>query len=351
MKSPGALVSVLVLSAFYLPAAAPALAEEKTPQNGFHITESEAMIRVSGEALDFSVRKTGYVSGVAEGSFVDKKSGFHDPGYGLDIVDFLLEPGSDESDRDRLPEDLRYDFGNNFHGKRAKRIVEGPQICTHAKALTPSIVNGPDFVAIRQSWTYTEAAPGIHPGSTWEQTLVFPRGCRYFIAADRMTVANDSPALAFRIDLPGHIRHHGGDTFSEVYLSYFGRIPAREFATDFAPDEKFNYRRDSGPVPERMIRAYHLRDPKTGANGPWLAGLTLDPAAVSEAWCHERGYVCFIEEIGERPMKAGDSFGAAYIIGYFDSIDEMNAVYDQYKGHTRLSVSPEKWELTAMSHR
>ena len=33
--------------------------------------------------------------------------------------------------------------------------------------------------------------------------------------------------------------------------------------------------------------------------------MTLNPADVMEAWCHERGYVCLIEEIGGRPIKAG----------------------------------------------
>ena len=70
-----------------------------------------------------------------------------------------------------------------------------------------------------------------------------------------------------------------------------------------------------------MIRAYHTRDPKTGADGPWLAGMTLNPADTSEAWCHQRtGDVCFIHEVGERPVKAGESFGAAYIVGWFDRI-------------------------------
>jgi hypothetical protein len=72
-------------------------------------------------------------------------------------------------------------------------------------------------------------------------------------------------------------------------------------------------------VPKRVIRGYHLRDPKTGKEGPWLFGMTLDPAAVYEAWCHQRGYVCMIEEIGGRPVKPGEVFGAAFVVGYFDS--------------------------------
>ena len=67
-----------------------------------------------------------------------------------------------------------------------------------------------------------------------------------------------------RIDMPGHLKHKAGDDFSEIYLSYRGRIPSSEFLKDFAPDEKFNYRRDRDGVTQRMIRAYHIRDPKTG---------------------------------------------------------------------------------------
>ena len=84
----------------------------------------------------------------------------------------------------------------------------------------------------------------------------------------------------------------------------------------------------------------------TGADGPWLAGMTLDPSVVHEAWCHQRGYVCMIEEFGGRPIKAGESFSAAFIVGYFDSIEEMHQVYDQYRGFRGLKVTQQGWELT-----
>jgi hypothetical protein len=154
--------------------------------------------------------------------------------------------------------------------------------------------------------------------------------------------------MFLRIDMPGHIKHKNRDAFSEVYLSYFDRpIPASEFAEDFAPDEKFNYTRGRNELPQRFIRAYHLRDPKTGQAGPWLAGMTLNPEVVSEAWCHQRGYVCMIEEFGGRPIKSGESFSAAFVVGYFDSIDEMHDVYDRYAGHTGLTVEKSGWKLTA----
>jgi hypothetical protein len=152
--------------------------------------------------------------------------------------------------------------------------------------------------------------------------------------------------MFLRVDMPGHIKHSQGDTFSEVYLSYAGRIPSSEFLEGFAPDVKFNYRRGENEAPERMIRAYHIRDPKTGNDGPWLAGMTLDPEVVSEAWCHERGYVCMIEEFGGRPIQARQSFSAAFVVGYFDSPEEMAEVYDTYAGATGLEVDAEGWRLT-----
>lgn len=333
--------------AMLLPTAATALAREqgKPP---FTVEETEDRITLRGTALEAAIKKKGYVSGVEAHSFLDKKTGARDLGFGLDIQDWIMEPGSDAPWRSQLPGDLPYDFNNAYHGKTPKRSLEGPQLCTQAKELHPRVIEGKDFVAVEQRWNYTLAAPGKQSGSEWTQTFVFPAGKRYFFSSDRILSRNAGNALFFRQDMPGHVKHKGGDTFSEVYLSYRGRIPAAEFATDFAPDEKFNYRRDRDGVPRRMIRAYHTRDPKTGADGPWLAGMTLNPSDTSEAWCHQRtGYVCFIHEVGERPVKAGESFGAAYIVGWFDSIEEMEKVYDQYRGHSALEVTAQGWRLRA----
>ncbi len=41
---------------------------------------------LSSSNIEATVEK-GYVTGVAAGTFLDKKSGFRDAGYGLDIVD------------------------------------------------------------------------------------------------------------------------------------------------------------------------------------------------------------------------------------------------------------------------
>jgi hypothetical protein len=137
--------------------------------------------------------------------------------------------------------------------------------------------------------------------------------------------------------MPGHIKHKAGDSFDSVYLSYINDpIHAATFKVDFAPDAKYFYQRDDTKIPDRMIRAYRVN--VNGKAGPWLAGMTLDPAAVSEAWCHQRGYVCFIEELHKRKVKAGDSFGAAYAIGWFDDVKEMETIYDGLKGVKRIVV-------------
>ena len=75
--------------------------------------------------------------------------------------------------------------------------------------------------------------------------------------------------------------------------------------------------------------------------------MTLNPAGTHEAWCNNVRYVCFIQEVGpDRPVKAGESFSTAFIVGYFDSVEQMQEVYDQYKGFTGLIADETGWKLT-----
>lgn len=316
------------------------------------VTEDDTGIKISTPQVEAVIRKksspglaTYAVTGVAASSFLDKKTGFREVGFGLDIVDWLMEPGSDEAYRDNLDKELLYKFNNSYHGKIAKRSIEGPQICTRVKELAPKVLRGKDFVAVTMEQRYNIAAPGKKAGSLWQQTIVFPEGKRYFVSSDKITTINSSDGLFLRIDMPGHIRHKQGDTFSEVFLSYHGKIASSEFLQDFAPDDKFLYRRGQKPAPKQFIRAYHLRDPKSEKAGPWVAGMTLQPDDVYEAWCHQRGYVCLIQEIGGKPIKAGESFSAAFVVGFFDSVEEMQAVYDRYAGHSGIEVTSEGWKL------
>ncbi len=340
-----AAAAAVAFAAGFAGAQTPKEKESRPVGADYQVVETGEQIKIVTPQLEAAVRKKGYVSGVAAGSFLDKKTGFRDAGFGLDIVDWIMEPGSDEDYRDKLDKELVYHFGNRVHGKRQKRSIEGPQICTQARQLAPRVIRGKDFVAIRQQFKYRTAAPGKKTGSIWTQVLVFPVGKRYFLSMDKIDAVNGSEAMFLRIDMPGHIRHSKGDTFSQVYLSYRGTIPSSQFFEDFAPDDKFEYRRGRDKVPERFIRAYRLRDPATGRQGPWLAGMTLDPGVVYEAWCHQRGYVCMIEEFGGRPIRPGESFRAAFLVGYFDSIDAMQAVYDRYRGSTSLEVGADGWKL------
>jgi len=295
------------------------------------VQQTEEYVQIDTDLLQARIRKVGYVSGVAQGTLLDKKTGAKDAGFGLHIMDFLLAPGWKDDGYGREPK---------LHGNLPKHYIEGPQICTQARKLAPEVIEGLDFVAVRLGWKFTQAAPDLKAGSEWEQTMVFRPGVRYVLCGERITSANDVDNFFYRIDMPGHIRHKGGDTFAQVYLSYQGKIAPEEFAKDFGPDEKFLYQRKEDKVPERMIRAYQVK--VDGKPGPWLAGMTLDPAAVSEAWCHQRGYICFIQELHGKKVKAGETFGAAYIVGWFGDVAEMEKVYDQHKGKKSLAVKEGK---------
>ena len=149
-----------------------------------------------------------------------------------------------------------------------------------------------------------------------------------------MTTVSESPALFFRVDMPGHIKHKDAMGFDHVYLSYNDPpvLPSTEFSLDFPPDALFSVpATGEKPLPKRFIRAYQVDLGPGKDEGPWLAGMTLNPADVYQAWCHERGYVCLIEELGGRPTKPGDTFGACYLVGWFDDIDDMEKAYDRYR--------------------
>jgi len=299
-----------------------------------------ASIRVQGsdilietDLLSATIHTEGYVSGVGAGTLLDKTTGARDLGFGLDIADFLMQPLPDEPG---IPEP--YHTGDAFHGDLVKRYAELPQICTQAGRLEYEIRAGEHLVEVRQWYRYERAQYVDQPGSLWEQTIVFRDGLRYFYSRDRITSANAVDGVIFRLDMPGHLKHNRADSFTQIYLSYqtvggaspTTLLPAESFLDDFPPAGANRYRRGGGPRPGRMIRAYRVR--LDGQPGPWLAGLTLQPEAVYEAWCHQRGYVCFIQELGGRRVEQGETFGATHLVGWFDDIDEMNAIYDQHRG-------------------
>jgi hypothetical protein len=350
-----------------------ARAQSPDDQPAVRVTEDERSIRIETDKLEAVIPKKDpkhWMTGIEKGSFLDKTTGFREVGDGLMVIDWLMEAGSDAAWADKViapdghgvgrytwfeneTEPDRRQYALMAHGSsHRKRMVEGPQLCHRMKPVQPEVIRGNDFVAVKTTYHYEYAAPGHTPGSRWTQLVVFPQGERYFLLMDQIDSVNDSGEMFLRGDVPGCVRHMRGDTFSEIYLSYLSgrqgvRIPSSEFFTPFPPDLKFGYRRDTHRTPERFIRAYHLRDPKTGKDGPWLAGLTLEPSVVYEAWCSQRpgDIIVMIEEIHGKPTKAGESFSAAHIVGYFDTIEAMNAVYDRYRGHTALAVDASGWRL------
>ena len=294
------------------------------------------VIHIETDAIEADIRTEGYTSGVAATSFHDRKSGARDLGFGLSIVDFLLEPGH----AGRPIEPGQYEYGGKFaavHGDIPKRYVEGPQICTQAKKLPYRVTEAEGFLIVRQWYTWHQAYPPYQAGSRWDQVLVFTEDERFFFSADRVTTVNECPSLFFRVDMPGHIKHRQGDTFEHIYLSYLHRtLPSTDFAMEFSPDSANLYQRGKQPMPDRFIRAYQVK--LDGLLGPWLAGMTLEPSDVYEAWCHQRGYVCLIEELGGWRTKPGTTFGAAYIVGWFEDVAEMHATYDRYKSWSGIEL-------------
>lgn len=296
------------------------------------ITVQGSDLLIDTDLLSATIHTEGYVSGVGAGTLLDKATGARDLGFGLDIADFLMQPFADEPGVEEP-----YHTGDAYHGNLVKRYVALPQICTQARQLPYELLQGEGWVGVRQWYHYPRAQYVEQAGSLWEQTIIFRDGLRYFISRDHLTSANAVDQVIFRLDMPGHLKHDRGDSFAQIYLSYqtlggctpTTMLPAESFLDDFPPDGRNLYQRGVCPPPERMIRAYQVRI--EGQPGPWLGGLTLQPEAVYEAWCHQRGYVCFIQELGGRRVEQGATFGATHLVGWFDNVDEMNAVYDAHR--------------------
>jgi len=349
------------------------LAQSAKDPSWVRVTEDDRAIKIETDKLEAVIpkrRPKQWMTGIAKGSFLDKTTGFREVGDGLMVVDWLMEAGSDEAWADKVSapdghgvgrytwyanetDPRRKEYALLAHGSsHRKRVVEGPQLCHRMKPVKPEVVRGKDFVAVTTTYRFEYAAPGRKAGSRWTQLIVFPKGERFFVLMDKIDSVNDSKEMFLRNDTPGCVRHEKGDTFSEIYLSYLSgpkgvRIHAREFFAPFPPDLKFGYRRDTHRTPKHFIRAYHLRDKETGKDGPWLAGMTLEPAVVYEAWCSERpgGIIVLIEEIHGKAVKAGESFSAAHVVGFFETIEEMHEVYGRYQGHTALSADASGWRL------
>jgi len=57
------------------------------------VEDRDDAIQIDTGTVQAKIRKKGYVSGIASGTFIDKKTGAREIGFGLHIMDFLLGPG------------------------------------------------------------------------------------------------------------------------------------------------------------------------------------------------------------------------------------------------------------------
>ena len=53
-----------------------------------------------------------------------------------------------------------------------------------------------------------------------------------------------------------------------------------------------------------------------------------------------------IQEIGGFSIQASESFGAVNSIGFFEDIEEMETIFDQYRGAKAMRVESNEWILT-----
>ena len=57
------------------------------------------------------------------------------------------------------------------------------------------------------------------------------------------------------------------------------------------------------------------------------------------------GYVSFIQELHRRRVRAGESFGAAYAVGWFDDVAAMEALCDRHRGRRAIVIADGKFRL------
>ena len=292
------------------------------PEKYVKVVETKDGVKIETDSYEAMVApKSKYRSGVAGGTFLDKRTGARDLGFGLNVTDHpCIVPASKEWGSPP-PDPMLYGK------KRNHQVVETPQLCcTRDIQLDYEVKQEKRFMLVHQWFTFKK---GNKPGCKWDEWLLFPSGKRYFFALNKLTAAHAYSKLFLTGDWPGHIK---GKNYENVYLSYHGVIPKSEFSEDFPPETKFFYEKNSDRIPKRMIRAYQIT--VNGKPGPWLAGMTIDPSMMYQGWCNMRGYVCLIGFLGAFDVNPGDSFSNVNLIGFFDSIDEMNRVYDIYKRST-----------------
>src|SRR5262249_3899138 len=83
----------------------PFSAEPAGNKSWARVTEDERAIKIETDRLEAVIPKKNpkqWMTGIEKGSFLDKTTGFREIGDGLMVIDWLMEPGSDEAWRDQV---------------------------------------------------------------------------------------------------------------------------------------------------------------------------------------------------------------------------------------------------------
>src|SRR3954451_18622530 len=82
-----------------------ALAQQAKDAGWARVAEDDRAIKIETDKLEAVIPKKEpqqWMTGIEKGSFLDKSTGFREVGDGLMVVDWLMEPGSDEAWSDKV---------------------------------------------------------------------------------------------------------------------------------------------------------------------------------------------------------------------------------------------------------
>ena len=233
------------------------------------VEETKDYIQVDTDALEARIRKTGYVSGIAQGTFLDKKTGARDPGFGLHIMDFLLGPGwKDDS----------YGRDEKYARQAAESLHRGAADLHAGEAARPVVVRGKDCVAVKMSFRFTQP----------DTTASSPAPCgsrRSSSSRQALRPVRRTHHLGQRRRQPDLSHRHAGPRQAQGRRHVFADLPELLTARFRPPSSSRTSRPMRAPLPARQGQgAAPPHDPRLPAPagdkaGPWLGGLTLDPAS------------------------------------------------------------------------
>src|SRR6266699_1370065 len=106
MRRSGALVAHLSWGLLIAMASADEVLAQSAKDAGWaRVTEDDRAIKIETDKLEAVIPKKGpkqWMTGIEQGSFLDKTTGFREIGDGLMVVDWLMEAGSDAAWDDKV---------------------------------------------------------------------------------------------------------------------------------------------------------------------------------------------------------------------------------------------------------